>query len=364
MKKKLRILMVWALISLVLQLGAYSLLNNQIQKVMQPPGSEPIAVQLKSTIPGVGFSNVQISYAKDYLAYMENGTLKIFNLKKNKVVFEKKSPSDKESALGVLSYQWLPDRSTLIYFYADNSSNQSGNSQNTELYSLELPSSDDTTTAPDNRLNQAISNFPAGGKIEDFVVSTSTNLMYFTVKKGSTERLMEINVMKNVRTLSQSGETIDKMAASDQYGTLYIDSKIASTQNIIAFDAAKRKLISRNAYDKILGIKAGKVYIGEVKNNELVKIKTITDRSKMTESPSLKTEWTGTIPFNNTVTFVGGKGQVVVYDNQTAYIVTAGQLKEVKLTGDQNYVSDDGEEIIQLSRQGTSTLVELHPLNP
>ena len=363
MKNKLRILLVWALISLVLQLGAYALLNDQIQKVMQPAGTEPIALQLKTTIPGLGFTNVQISYAKDYLAYMENGTLKIFNLKKNKVVFEKKSPSDNQSGLGVISYQWLPDRSTLIYFYADNGSAQSGNSQNTELYTLELPSSNEET-APDNRLNQAIGNFPAGGKIEDFVVSTSTNLMYFTVKNGSTERLMEINVMKNASTLSKWGETIDKMAASDKYGTLYIDSKIGSTQNIIAFDAGKRKLISRNAYDKVLGIKAGKVYIGEFINNALVKIKTITDRANMTESPSLKTEWQGSIPFNNALAFVGDKGQVVVYDNHTAYMVTAGQLKEVKLLGDQNYVSDDGEQIIQLSKQGTSTLVELQALKP
>lgn len=363
MKKKLRVLLVWTLLSLLLQFGAYSLLNYQIQKVMQPVGSEPIALQLKATIPGSGLTNAQISYAKDYLAYSENGTLKIFNLKKKKVIFEKTSPSENDKALGVLSYQWLPDRSTLIYFYAEKGSKQSGNSQNTELYSLELPSSDDDT-APDNRLNQAIGNFPAGGEIEEFVVSTSTNLMYFTVKKGSTERLMEINVMKNVRTLSKSGETIDKMAASDQYGTLYIDSKIGSTQNIIAFDAGKRKLISRNAYDKVLGIRAGKVYIGEVKNNELVKIKTIADRSIMTENPSLKTEWKGSIPFKNARAFVGAKGQIVVCDNQTAYIVTAGLLKEVKLLGDQNYVSDDGAELIQLTRQGTSNLVELQPLKP
>ena len=363
MKKKLRILMVWALISLLLQLGAYSLLNYQIQKVMQPAGSEPITLKLKATIPGFDITNVQISYAKDYLAYSENGTLKIFNLKKKKVIFEKISPSEKDIGLGVLSYQWLPDRSTLIYFYAEKSSKQSGSSQNTELYSLELPSSDEDT-APDNRLNQTIGNFPAGGKIEELVVSTSTNLMYFTVKKGSTERLMEINVMKNVRTLSKSGEFVDNMAASDQYGTLYIDSKIGSTQNIIAFDAGKRKTISRNNYDRILGISAGKVYIGEVKNDELVKIKTITDRSKMTESPSLKTEWKGTVPFKNVRALVGANGQIVVYDNQTAYIVTAGQLKEVKLTGDQNYVSDDGAELIQLSKQGTSTLVEMQPLKP
>lgn len=170
--------------------------------------------------------------------------------------------------------------------------------------------------------------------------------------------------MKSVRTLSKSGESIDKMAASDQYGTLYIDSKLGSTQTIIAFDAEKRKLISRNAYDKVLGIRAGKVYIGEVKNKQLVKIKTIVDRSSMTVSPSLKMEWEGSIPFQNSKALVSAKGQVVVYDNETAYIVTAGQLEEVKLLGDQNYISDDGAEIIQLSRQGTSTIVELKPLKP
>jgi len=182
---------------------------------------------------------------------MFNGILKIFNFKKKKVIFEKTSPSGNGSNLGVLAYQWLSDRSTLLYFYADKSSKQSGNAQNTELYSLELPSSDEDTP-PDNRLNKTIANFPAGGKIEEFVISTSTNLMYFTVKNGSTEQLMEINVMKSVRTLSKSGETIDKMAASDLYGTLYIDSKLGSTQTIIAFDAEKRKLISRNAYDKFI----------------------------------------------------------------------------------------------------------------
>ena len=61
---------------------------------------------------------------------------------------------------------------------------------------------------------------------------------------------------------------------------------------------------------------------------------------------------------------IGSKGQVIVYNNQAAYIVTAGQLEEVKLQGDENYVSFDGAELIQLTEQGTSTLVELRPLKP
>lgn len=94
MKKKLRILLVWALFSLLLQFGAYSILNYQVQKLEQPAGNEPVALQLKATIPGFSLTNAQISYAKDYLAYTENGTLKIFNLKNKKIVFKKTSPTE------------------------------------------------------------------------------------------------------------------------------------------------------------------------------------------------------------------------------------------------------------------------------
>lgn len=418
MKKKLRIILVWTLVSLLLQFGAYSFLNNKVQKVMAPVDSEPITLQLKSTIPGTDLTDVQISYAKDYLAYMENGTLKVFNLKKDKVVFEKKSPSNDKS-FGVLTYQWLPDRNTLLYFYAKKNPNpvtyvtvypqktttkteiqtptstdpktedpnqkvnkevpkvvpkevpaeprtekRYGNPQITELYSLELPNSDEET-APDDRFNQTIDQFPAGGKIEELVVSTSTNLMYLTVKNESTELLMQIDVMKNVRTLSKSGESIDTMAASDRYGTLFIDSKVGATHQVIALEGTKRQIISKNTSDRILGIRDGNIYIGEVENNVLVKIKTTADLSELNSNPSLKTVWEGSIPFNKNVrTLIGAKGQMVVYDHQTAYIVKAGQLSEVKLHGDENYVSVDGAELMQLTKQGTSTLAELQPLNP
>ncbi|MDR3587008.1 MAG: hypothetical protein P4L59_17105 [Desulfosporosinus sp.] len=417
MNKTLRLILVWTLISLPLQGGTYFFLNNQVQKVMAPTvASEPITLLLKATIPSSSLTNVQISYAKDYLAYMENGTFKVFNLTKGKIVFEKKSPSENDQSYGVLSYQWLPDRNTLLYFYAKKNPdpityvtvyppkatpqtpveptpvepktedpNQKivvevpkvvpkevpvaprvekryGNPQITELYTLELPNSDEDI-APDDRFNQTIDNFPAGGTIETCVVSTSTNLMYLTVKNELTELLMEIDVMKNVRTLSKSGETIDNMAASDRYGTLYLDSKVGSTHEVIALDGTKRQIISKNINDRILGIRDGNVYIGEVENNQLVKIKTTTDLATLSSNPSLKTEWEGTIPFDNNVrTLIGAKGQMIVYDHQTAFIVTAGQLAEVKLHGDENYVSVDGAELIQLTKNGTSTLAELQPL--
>ncbi|TGE38834.1 hypothetical protein E4K67_04985 [Desulfosporosinus fructosivorans] len=416
MKKKLRILVVWILVSLSFQFGGYSLLNNQIQKVMGVMGGEsepPITPQLKATIPGSDLMNIQVSYAKDYLAYSENGTLKIFNLKKGKVVFEKKSPSTTDKTLGVLTYQWLPDRSTLLYFYAKKNPNEItsvtiypkataqspaqnstpektedpnqkiekgvpkvvqpqpytekryGNPQLTELYSLELPDSDDDDTPPDNRFNRTIDQLPKGGKLENLVFSTPSNLIYLTVKNGSSQLLMEIDIMKDVLTRNKSGEVISNMAASDRYGTLYVTSKIGDTHQVLALSGTKRWVISKKSNDRVIGIRAGKVYLGEVINNELVKIKTTSDRSELTDNPSLKTEWEGSIPFNEKVcALIGVNGQIVVYDNQTASIVTEGHLAEVKLQGDENYISVDGAELIQLTKAETSTLVELQPVKP
>lgn len=408
--RKLRIILVWTLVSLFLQGGAYFLLNNKVKEVMAPVASEPITLKLNATLPGTNLKNIQISFAKDYLAYTENGTLKIFNLVQGKQVFEKKSPSTTDKTLGVLTYQWLPDRNTLLYFYAKKNPNEVttvtvypakstvkaqnsnpvelktedpnqkiekvvpkvvpvvpriekryGNPQITELYSLELPESNEDTP-PDDRFNQTIDKLPKGGKIENLIFSTSTNLIYLTVKNESTQLLMEIDVMKNVRTLNKSGETIGNMAASDRYGTLYVESEIGDTHQVIALDGTKRRVISKKSNDRILGIKDGKVYIGEVINNELVKIKTTSDRTELTDNPSLKTEWEGIIPFKDVRMLIGSKGQVIVYDHQIAHIVTDGQIKEIKFTGVENYVSIDGAEHIQLNPQGTSTLVELKPL--
>lgn len=419
MKKKLRTLFVWVLVSLLLQFGAYSLLNNQVAKVLGPVAEAgPITEQLEATIPGSNFVNVQVSYAKDYLAYTENGTLKVFNLKQEKIVFEKKATSN-DKTMGALNYQWLSDRDTLVYFYAKKNPNpvtyvtvpvesstsstttpttpatppkttvsedpnektnkqvdevkkkepvktktvaKYGNPQITELYTLELPNSDEDT-APDDRFNQTIDDFPAGGKIDELVFSTSTNLIYLTVKNGSSEQLMEIDVMKNVRTLNKTGETIDNMAASDRYGTLFINSKVGGTQQVVSLGVGNRHVISQNANDRVLGIRNGKIYIGEVKNNTLVKIKTAEDLSEIKDNPSLKTEWEGSIPFNNMNTLIGSKGQIVINSQQSAYIVTAGQLKELELDGNENYISDDGAELIQLKSSGTSTVVNLKPID-
>lgn len=410
----------------MLQIPTYYLLNQQIQKVMTPPEKAAVVRTLKTNIPGTSFDNMQISYAKDYIAYKENGTLKVYNLAKGEQVFSKEAPSNDKN-LGVLYFQWLPDRNTLIYFYARKNPNpvttevvpvtpispqaeSSGtknttltqsvsttktsnsepaiktedpqqapavtptptpqqrvitrynNPQITDLYTLELPESDDTATPPDDRFNESINNFPAGGQITNLVVSTFTNLMYLTIKSGPNLQLTEIDVMKNVRNLNRSGEVISEIAASDKFGTLYIESKTGKTKTIQALEGSKRQTISDDNTETILGNREGILYLGKIEGNNLVQVRSAAENADLTKL-GFKTFWQGSIPFTDAKVILGVNNQIVIYSNQTAYIIQSdGQQKKVVLSGKENFISQDGAELIELTPNGKSTDIELKPL--
>lgn len=373
---------------------------------MAPAAAQATIRTLKTSIQGTSFENMQISYAKDYIAYKENGVLKVYNLKQEKQVFSKAAPSNDKN-LGVLYFQWLPDRNTLVYFYArknpnsgtapkgntaqtqatnahiktedpnqDTSKTPSStpstkttptpvkpyvNPQLTDLYTLELPGGDETTP-PDDRFNESINSFPAGGQITNMVVSTFTNLMYLTIKNGTNLQLMEIDVMKNVRTLNRSGEVISEMAASDKFGTLYIESKTGNSKVIQALEGSKRQTISNDGTETILGDRAGTLYLGQIEENNLVKVRLAVDNSDSTKL-TFKTVWQGSIPFKDAKVVIGTKNQIVINSNQTAYIIQSdGQQKQIELTGKDNFISGDGAELVHLTPNGTTTDFELKPL--
>jgi hypothetical protein len=400
----------------MLQIPTYYLLNNQIEKVMTPPETQAVVRTLKTNIPGKSFENMQISYAKDYIAYEEEGVLKVYNLEQEKEVFSKAPPSNDKN-LGVLYFQWLPDRNTLIYFYArknpkpvttevvpvtpdtskstqSESSTQTTNTvktedpqakaptpapapapvqqqrvvthynnpQITDLYTLELPESSDTSTPPDDRFNESIDSFPAGGKITNMVVSTFTNLIYLTISSGTNQQLMEIDVMKNVRNLSRSGEIITKIEASDKFGTLYIESKTGKSKTIQALEGSKRQTISDDESETILGNRDGTLYLGKVEGNNLVQVRAAAETVDSTKL-EFKTIWEGSIPFKDTSIIIGINNQIVIYSNQTAYILQSdGQEKQVTLSGKENFISRDGAELIEITPNGNSTDIELKPL--
>ena len=413
MKKKLRILLVWAIVSLVLQFGVYAILDEKIAKVMAPPAQpqQPITRTLEATLPDTNIDNVQISYDKFYLAYKANGVFKVFNLKQNRVVFTKEPLPGSDKGMGVLNYQWLPDRDTLVYFFAKKNPNpwvtvivepsqsssplleaggtksedaqasaehkgessvpakpvepkierRPSNPQITELYALEFPDPEETTP-PDDRHNIDIEKFPAGGQIQQIVASTFTNLMYLTVQSGSGIELMEVDVMKNTRTLQRPGETISNMAASDRFGTLYVETKTGSTREIQALDGWQRSIVTKTPNMHILGDRAGKLYLAQVENDRLVKVLAGADLSQGHQNMALTTVWQGSIPYKGEHVVIGAQGEVIIYDRYVAYVIRGGDVKQVELKGEHSYISSDGAELIYLNSLGKTTQVKLEPL--
>ncbi|WP_242659885.1 hypothetical protein [Desulfitobacterium hafniense] len=408
----LRTITSWIMVSLMLQFAFYYFLNYKVEGIMAPVNAQPIVVKsLETEIPGTNLENLQLSYGKDYLAYQENGVLKVYNLQQEKVVFEKSPQGESEYDMGPIYYQWLPDRDTLVYFYARRNPNPTttvvvpveeepteqgstgsnntaepdavedpnqappvkktpktrtevryNNPQITEVYTLELPPSDEEETAPDDRYNRSIDSFPAVGQIKQMVVSTFTNLLYLAIENNGKFQLMEIDIMKNVRTLNQAGEVITQMAASDKFGTLYAKSTSGKSERIIGLQGWNREVVSDDADDVILGNREGMLYLGNIKDGKLVNIRSGEENSEE-KSLKFKTVWEGSIPYDDAKdVIIGANGEIIVYNDLTAYIIKEGSDKEVKLDGEENYISSDGVEVIQVTRVGMSTKVKLHPL--
>ena len=401
-----RTIAIWTLISISLQLCVYTVLNNSIAKVMNPPvkqspgqteNFEPAETTTHAVLPDANPTNVQLSYSNTYLAYTANGVLKVYDLKSNKVVFEKKPDSGSDKNLGFLNYQWLADRNSLIYFYAkknpakktsspvktspvhedytgaedpkEDSKAENGsssvkenvqvNSQITELNTLDLPES--SSASPNDRHGIDLSDFPDGGQILQIASSTCTNLIYVTIKTGTSVKLMQIDIMKDTKFIKGAGDTVTNIVTSDRYGTLYVESKSGKTKQILALNGTQSKVISKNSDYVILGVRDGSLYIGEVNNNSLVKILCGTESSDNKKNMELSQCWQGDVPYNGHV-IIGSEGQVIVYNNQNAHIIHNGKVDSISFDGIENFVSSDGAKQIQFTRDGSQIMISMEPI--
>lgn len=373
--KKLKIFLIWTFIASLIEISSFALLNHQVAQVMAPPTTAaPKAAGLKTSLPDAETGNVQLSYSKDYLSYISQGTLKVFNLKANQVVFEKQPLANE----GIINYQWLPDRDILLYFYGKvpstqaqgssykpTSSTASDISSSVELHTVDFPASTDKTTPPDDRVNKTINHFPSGGQIPCIQFSTQTNLIFFTIAAQSgMNEIMEIDVNQNCKIEYKPGETIHNIAVSDRDGLLYTTVKSGALQKTFAMDGWEsgwqRRMISTNREDTILGVKDGTVYIGQVQDGNLTAVLTTPDMNN--SALNLNTLWTGSIPFDDsTHSLINNYGQLIIY-NTTGVHILNGLAKDIPLRGNFT-LSVDGSELVTFSSNGTSTIVELKALD-
>ncbi|HZW84089.1 MAG TPA: hypothetical protein VFF14_11810, partial [Candidatus Deferrimicrobium sp.] len=114
--RKLRVIAVWGIISVLMQVGFLYFLERQIKggPVSAEQSHAPVIIDKSINLPTSKATNLQASYAKDYLAYSDNQGLKVVNIKTSKLAFDENNPLKGE----ILEYRWLPDRNTLLFVLA------------------------------------------------------------------------------------------------------------------------------------------------------------------------------------------------------------------------------------------------------
>jgi hypothetical protein len=392
--RKLGVIAVWGIISVLMQVGFLYFLELQIKggpiSAEQTQAQAPVIIDKSINLPTSQATDLQASFAKDYLAYSDNQGLKVINIKTSKLVFDENNPLKGE----ILEYRWLPDRNTLLFVLAKPNPNpkpaepskpvevksvqkedpKTGkmvttttttmaestpvyyNPQVTELYAVDFADPDEDVKA-DKRMASKISDFPAGAKIEAMDVSTYTNLIYLQVKTSTAQVMYEIDVMKNMRKVQRAGEKITNMVASDKKGTLYMQSNLEGINQIVAVKHSSREQLTRGNKYLLLGVQDNKVLVGDVENNILVRILSLPDTSSQERVATTTTvEWQGNIPWKNYKAITGQDNFWVLYNDHQAVLFQQGQVRNIEISANNDYLTSDGREIMKLLPNGDGTL--------
>lgn len=374
MFRKIRGFLVGALFTTLIVLGAVKYLDARISQPAILNVSKATVSAKTARLPSAEASDVQLSQDDQYIAYKDNEGLKVYNTKTSKIVFQEVKNQIKDT----LIYEWLPDKNILLFIsHASNQTNQSSakaltSSSKTsvsksgvpELYSVDFSgeTSSDTTYAV--RSECKLSNYPQDGVVEQMSLSTYTNLIYLTVKTGSSEKLLQIDVMRNIVNIAHPGEKISRISASDEQGTLYIQSVYNGVAQIVAVKqkTTRQQLFMGSQY-VLLGQESNKVMIGVLANGNLTKVLSLPDTGLSTKANSETTmEWEGNIPWKNYQVTYGNNGTIVLYDTKEAIVLDHGNQKNITMKGSSNFITLNGQEIVEVTPGETDTTVSVSRL--
>lgn len=320
-RKRIRMIFIWSLISILWQISFYYILNQKINQVINPDlsNSSPLTSVKKETdftISSAQVSDPSVSYDDRFLVFRNGASMEIYDFNQQKVIWQQAAyPSGR-----LLAYKWLPDRDSLIFFVSGIGSDpEKPHSKTLTIHSIELDSS---TSQADDRFTAELPYYLENTKITDISLSTVTNLLYFCSEQGNRSFLYELDVMKNVKLLNHSGEDIEHLAVSPNNGALYFNSNTPSTQQIMALNSNSRVQVASNPADVVLGLCNQKVYLGTVEGGNLVKIWTTADNQPSSERPNFDLYWEGKIPWNSASKITISNAALLIYSEKQLHRIT------------------------------------------
>ena len=371
MFRKIRAFFVGALFTTFIVLGALNYLNARISQPAIANVSKATVSAKTARLPSTEATDVQLSQDDQYIAYKDKEGLKVYNTKTSKIIFQE----DKNQLKDTFFYEWLPDKNILLLIsHADNQAIQSStktvaSSTKTsanklgvpELYSVDFSGETSSDTTYSVRSECKLSNYPQGGVVQQMSLSTYTNLIYLTVKTGSSEKLLQIDVMRNIADLAHPGEKISRISASDEQGTLYFQFVYNGVAQIVAVkQKTTRQQLFKGSQYVLLGQESNKVMIGVLANGNLTKVLSIPDTGLSTKVNSeTTTEWEGNIPWKDYQVTYRSNGAIVLYDTKEAIVLDHGNQKKITMKGSSNSITLNGQEIVEVISGETDTTISV-----
>lgn len=341
MRKKAKIIIFLLVISLAGQYLVYCILEWQTGKLLSPYFRFDKPYSVKEDISGA--EEMRLSYNNKYLSYLKGERLAVIDLSRNELVFKSEPPDHSSKLIG---YKWLPDRNSLLYLI---NKNQEG-SYSTVLYSLDLDS-----YLPDAEYSLQINrNFGFFmGKIYNLEISTYTNNLYILYDdENHKKRLLKLDIMKNINWLDLPGETIFNISVSNKFGTLYLTTMSASGKAVISAQGTKRKIITADIRDTLLGCTDSTVYIGRYSGGILQEIHFLEENNNLRQETGKQTViWEGELLSQSSEIFLTPDKKVLLKsENRLDIISSDGEHKQVKTSSQPIVLATSGNAYLEIKQ--------------
>lgn len=300
-------------------INKYVLTSDNIKISSQKVETKSLVKPIKVYIPNFA-RDVKASFDGSYAAYEENNLLYIVNIQSGE-----KKKIDLNNKLSFFS--WLPDRNRILII--TNSKNN-----NKKIFKLNYYDADRDETG-------IISDFNAADEtmeIRNVKVSTLTNSIFIKAVGGNGKtQIYYMNIMKKLKKLKLKTKNIGDIEAIKHKTHLVYEDSIKG--KIYISNVAKPLMIDNVKTESLLGVdNEDNVYIGEIKENKIVRI-----YSESMDSDS--TQWIPyelDVPVSKGDIYISGPGGIYINNAIENSIFEVKSKQRIGYTGELLQIIDNG----------------------
>jgi hypothetical protein len=318
--KKLRKVLVWASLSLIVQFSGLFYANNYlfaasgnkiVSKKIEENNKQAVK-EMQIPVPQ-NASHINLSYDGKYIAFYEGEILDIVNTNNGEV-----KKIDFNQGVKVSYYKWLPDRNRMLI--AEKPIGKNGGNLKLSYYDVDK----------DEKVEvKNIAWADSKSEVVDIKLSTLTNVIYIKVAhSGNRSSIYWLNIMHELKKVDTKGYMIGNMEVIPHEDKLVYEDL---TYNKVNVTNLKDSLTFKNISKMVLITidEEDNIYLGEVQNNKIVKVYsgTVKQPTDKWKSTALKEA------INQKDVYVSSSGVIYTNDNLRGIITNIVTGKETKYEG-------------------------------